>query len=218
MAGYALMEAVGVGSGAFEVIDSTAADRRLEFPLAFDRRHSANLAVMVGRAAGAPDWKFGASLSGSLQSGYPLDRQLAAGDIVGDVEHRTARLPWTNFLNLRVSYDFGGLGVCRCSWRVLLDGRNILGTDNVIALRRDTGELAPRTSDLEDVAVELSPGFTPIPIESPRYSAQADLNRNGVVSLQEFETARFAAALDASDPSLYFGQPFQLRLGLEIVF
>jgi hypothetical protein len=218
MAGYALMEAVGVGSGAFEVIDSTAADRRLEFPLAFDRRHSANLAVLFGRAAGAPNWKFGASLSGSVQSGYPLDRQLAAGDIAGDVEHRTARLPWTNWLNLRASYDFGGLGVCQCSWRVLLDARNILGTDNVIALRRDTGELAPRTSDLEDVAVELSPGFTPIPIESPRYSAQADLDRDGVISLQEFETARFAAALDASDPSLYFGQPFQLRLGLEIVF
>ncbi len=216
--GYALQEAVGVGSGAFEVIDSTAADRRVEFPLAFDRRHSANLAILVGRAAGAPNWRFGGSLAGTLQSGYPLDRQLAGGVIVEDIQHRTARLPWTHFLNLRLSYDLGGLGVCRCSWRVLLDTRNIIGVDNVIALRRDTGQLAPETSDLQAKAVELSPGFRPIPIESPRYSALTDLNRDGVISLQEFETARFAAALDASDPSLYYGEAFQLRLGLEIVF
>lgn len=218
MAGYALQEAVGVTSGAFEEVDSAAADRRIEFPLAFDRRHSANFMVFVGRAAGATDWRFGASLTGSLQSGYPIDRQLAGGSISEEVPHLRARLPWTNFLNFRFSYDLGDLGVCRCSWRVLLDGRNILDTENVIALRRDTGELAPRTSDLEDVAVELSDGFTPIPFESPRYSALADLDRDGVISVREFETARFAAALDASDPSLYFGQPLQLRLGLEIAF
>ena len=217
-AGYALQEAVGVGSGAFEVIDSTAADERIEYPLAFDRRHSANLAILIGRAAGAPNWRFGASLAGTTQSGYPLDRRLAGGTTFDEVAFLPTRLPWTSFLNLRLSYDLGGLGVCRCSWRVLLDGRNVFGNENVIALRRDTGELAPRTSDLEDVAVELSPGFNPIPYESPRYSSSTDLDGDGVISLSEFETARFAAALDASDPSLYFGDQRQLRLGLEIVF
>ena len=58
----------------------------------------------------------------------------------------------------------------------------------------------------------------PIPRESERYAPLADLNGNGIITATEFETARFAAALDASDPSLLFGEPRQLRLGLEVVF
>ena len=34
----------------------------------------------------------------------------------------------------------------------------------------------------------------------------------------EFRTARTAAALNRFDPSLYFGEPRQLRLGIEVTF
>jgi hypothetical protein len=99
-----------------------------------------------------------------------------------------------------------------------LDARNITDRNNIIALRRDTGGLAPRTSDLLEAGGELPGGFEPIPVESPRYSSAIDLNRDGLISAGEFATARFAATLDASDPSLYFGEPFQVRLGMEFSF
>jgi hypothetical protein len=65
---------------------------------------------------------------------------------------------------------------------------------------------------------ELPGDFEPIPVESQRYSSVIDLNQDGLISASEFTTARFAAALDASDPSLYFGEPLQVRLGLEFTF
>ena len=58
----------------------------------------------------------------------------------------------------------------------------------------------------------------PIPRESERYAPLADLDGNGRITRVEFDTARFAAAMDASDPSLLFGEPRQLRIGLELVF
>jgi outer membrane receptor protein involved in Fe transport len=217
-AGYALQEAVGVSSTAFERLDSATAEQRVEFPLAFDRRHAADFSLLLGRAAGAPGWRLGASLTGSLRSGFPVDRRLAAGRGT-ELPHSRARLPWTGDIDLRLSYEVGGLRVCRpCAWRLLLDIRNVLDRENVIALRRDTGALAPERSKLEAVAAELSDQFVPIPFESPRYSALADLNGDGVIALSEFEAARFAAALDASDPSLYFGEPIQVRLGVEVSF
>ena len=60
--------------------------------------------------------------------------------------------------------------------------------------------------------------FPELPRESPDYSALTDLNRDGVISSEEFSTARFAAALDSEDPSLFFSQPRQVRFGVEILF
>jgi hypothetical protein len=99
-----------------------------------------------------------------------------------------------------------------------VDGKNLFGTDNVIALRRDSGLLAPSLGTLLDLAERPVTSTFPIPRESDRYAPLADLNGNGVINASEFDTARFAAAMDASDPSLLFSEPRQLRLGLEIVF
>ena len=217
-AGYALQEAKGVTSGAFESADSSAADQRLEFPLAFDRRHTIDAAIFLGRSAGRESARWGAALTGAVRSGFPLDRHLAAGETGDDVARR-ARLPWTAVLDFRASYELGAVGLCSgCRWRVLADARNFLDRDNIIALRRDTGELAPDFLQLEGVSRELSNGFQPIPLESAHYSQLADLNRDGIITVSEFETARFAAALDASDPSLFFGEDLQIRLGLEVSF
>lgn len=215
--GYALQEAVGVTSGAFEEVDSVAGAERLEFPLAFDRRHSADASVFLGTAAGADDRPWGGSLTASVQSGYPLDRRVAGGEAVDQPVPRS-RLPWTALLDLRLSYDLGRFGCATCRWKVRFDGRNVLGRDNIIALRRDTGELAPPTGDLFARSVELRDEFQPIARESARYSRLIDLDSNGVITRSEFETARFAAALDASDPSLFYGEARQLRLGLEVTF
>ncbi len=216
--GYALQEAQGVTSGAFERVDSAAAADRIEFPLAFDRRHTIDASAFFGRAAGESDQPLSVALTAAVRSGFPVDRQAAAGE---PTEQRIpeARLPWTAQVDLRLGYELGGLGLCeRCRWRVLIDGRNMLNRANIIALRRDTGEIAPDTQTLNTAAVALSDSFEPIPFESPLYSVNADLNRDGVITLSEFETARFAAALDASDPSLFFGEDLQLRVGIELSF
>ena len=52
--GYALQKAVGVVSTALDPEIADAEDGREEFPLAFDRRHAANLALFAGRSAGMP--------------------------------------------------------------------------------------------------------------------------------------------------------------------
>jgi hypothetical protein len=217
-AGYALQSAKGVTSSAFEDPGGTITEQRSELPLAFDRRHSADLTVLAGRAVGDTSTGWGVSLTASVRSGFPLDRAIAAGEYTG-IATVPARLPWTGLVNLRLTRELGGLPGCsRCSWRVVAYVRNLLGRDNVIALRRDTGKLAPSAEDLQAIAGAVRDDMEPIPRESPRYSPLVDLNRDGMIDAREMETARFAAALDRNDPSLYFGEASQLRLGLEVSF
>ncbi|MGD8826608.1 MAG: TonB-dependent receptor, partial [Myxococcales bacterium] len=215
-AGYALQSAKGVTSSPFEDPGSGLTDERVQFPLAFDLPHAADLVVSAGRAAGAMNHRWGLTLTGMLRSGYPLSRTVPEFTPAPVVEQR---LPWTGLVNLRASYDFGSLPGCpRCSWRVIADARNLTGRENVIALRRDTGTLAPSAEDLQRVASEVPDDIKPIPRESPDYSALVDLNRDGLITADELRTGRFAAALDRSDPSLYFGSAQAFRLGIEVAF
>ncbi len=215
-AGYVLQKAEGIGSSAIDDSVVVPGDQLVEFPLAFDQRHTLDFLLFLGRASGAPSWNFGAALTTRIRSGTPVQRDLLLDPSLPTAE--IERLPWTSIVDLRLTYDFGSFpGCATCHWRLLLDGRNIFGSDNVIALRRDTGGLAPALETVEEKAA--MPGtFRPIPRESPDYSAQTDLNRDGVISSDEFSTARFAAALDSEDPSLFFSEPRQVRFGVEILF
>ena len=217
--GYALQKAVGVVSTALdpEIEDPDAT--REEFPLAFDRRHSANLAVFAGRAAGQADRRWGVALATAAKSGYPLDRHLLAPERESDPERPDpARfLPWIVQLDLRATLELGDLPGCSdCRWRVVVDGRNLLDRDHVLALRRDTGTVAPPAAQVLELA-RGGPGGA-IPRESPRYSALADLDGNGRITDLEYRTVRLAAALDRMDPSLFYDEPLQLRLGVEVGF
>src|SRR5690606_8933612 len=70
------------------------------------------------------------------RSGYPLDR--------GADTTLVKYLPWTSSLDLRVAYNLGALPVYGgCNLRLLADARNLLGRDNILALRRSTGLVAP---------------------------------------------------------------------------
>jgi hypothetical protein len=216
-AGYALSEATGLTSGAFDASGTLPEGATRESPLAFDRRHTIDAAVLVGRAAASAGSPIGLVVTARIRSGYPLDTGPAddPAALTPDVE----RLPWTSVIDARFSWDFARLPGCpRCAIRLVLDGRNLFGTDNVIALRRDSGELSPSLATLEEAAAAPTTSSTPIPRESSRYAPLADVDRDGLISAAEFESARFAAALDSSDPSLLFGEPRQLRVGLEVVF
>ncbi len=216
--GYSLQEAQGVTSGAFEDPGAGLTERRIEFPLAFDRRHAIDMTLLVGRAAQALDRKWGFSLIGSIRSGFPLNRTFEELSIF-EFPEVEERLPWTHVFNVRVSRYLGRLlGCSKCGWRVMAEVRNLFGEDNVIALRRDTGTIAPTVDELAAIAAEVPDDMVPIPQESPGYSALTDLNADGFITAQEMQTARFAAALDRNDPSLFFDEPRQIRLGLEISF
>ena len=217
--GYSLQKAVGVVSTALDPEIADADAGREEYPLAFDRRHSANLAVFAGRSAGDTGRGWGVTLAAAAKSGYPLDRQLLdPGREPEETGPERARfLPWIVQLDLRASLELGAMPGCsQCRWRIVADGRNLLDRHNVLALRRDTGTLAPPAAQVFELArggLERS-----IPRESPRYSAHADLDRNGRITDLEYRTVRLAAALDRMDPSLFFDEPLQLRLGAEVSF
>jgi hypothetical protein len=50
------------------------------------------------------------------------------------------------------------------------------------------------------------------------YVRTRDSDANGVISTDERQRGRFAAALDRYDPTLFYGDPRALRLGLEVAF
>ncbi|MGH7446953.1 MAG: TonB-dependent receptor domain-containing protein, partial [Longimicrobiales bacterium] len=213
-ASWALQKATGVASGTDSDSVITGDNRFVEYPLAFDRRHSIDVAVFYGRAAGVESgWS--AALTSSMQSGYPIDRIAAAG--VGE-PLRATYMPWTSTIDLRFTREVGGLPGCDgCAWRVMADGRNLLDRENIIAVRRDTGGLGPTLAALRALA-DAMPVPPDIPAESPHYSAGIDLDSSGVITQNEFRLARTAAALSRFDPSLFFGEPRQLRLGIEVTF
>jgi hypothetical protein len=217
-AGWALQKAKGLTSGSEN--DSTRAGddpARTEYPLAFDRRHSGDVSIFIGRAGGA-EKAWSASLTTTVQSGYPLLRP-AAGGAVGGAREATQYLPWTSTSDLRASWDFGNLPVCgHCKWRVVFDGRNILNRKNILAMRTNTGALSPSLGEVQQLANALPVPEESIPRESPAYVVFLDTNRDGVISPDEARSARFAAALDRFDPTLFFGEGRQIRFGVELAF
>ena len=212
-AGWSLQKAIGVASGTDA---DTLLTEPIERPLAFDQRHAIDLAITLGATASdARGWTL--ALISSTRSGYPIDRRAAAGDTV--LPGQSAYLPWTSTVDLRVSRVFGALpGCARCTWRIVADARNALGRSNVLALRRESGQLAPSAATVQQLVAAMPAPGLPIPLESPLYARSIDLDGNGRITPQEFNTARLAAVLDRMDPSLFFGEARSVRLGLEVTF
>ena len=212
-AGYALQKAEGVASGVLADSAVDADGGLQERPLAFDRRHAIDFAAYVGSASGADGTPWGGSVFVQAQSGTPIqvaDESLLSPD--GDTY-----LPWTVDARARATWTFGELGPCgTCTWRLVVEGRNLLDRENVLAVRRSTGTLSP--SEAEVFGPLGAPLADPIPLESPRYSRNADLNGDGMIDADEYASLRLAASLDRFDPSLFFADPLQVRLGVEVTF
>ena len=230
---YNLQDATAHSSDAFFVrrairIDPLTGDTiipaKVEFPLDFDRRHS-----LTAIATGTVPESFGPSLLGSrvlggiegttilrYASGLPYSRTNAAGDSIIGLPNES-RLPsnYTVDLLLRRPLHLGKFG-----GSLYVDVRNLLNRQNLLAVRRDTGQ--PGLSDaalqaLAQTAFAANPG--PIPFESPRYRSFADLDHNGLVEGQsELLPLYLAAARDANQPLFVYGAPRLFRLGVEVVF
>ena len=224
--GWAIQKATGLTSGLDQDSAQTTDPALTEYPLAFDRRHSIDLAMFFGRAAGVDEQPWSAALTATLQSGYPLFPAVlpstgptAPGVPVSRPREPARYLPWQLMTDLRASYDFGRAPLCsQCQWRAMVDGRNIINRKNIQALRRENGSLTPTYAEVTRLANAAADLPRPIPRESALYSALVDLNADGLITNDEYRTARLAAAIDRFDPSLYYGEPRQVRLGLEIIF
>ncbi|MCI0432917.1 MAG: TonB-dependent receptor [Gemmatimonadetes bacterium] len=214
-AGWTLQKATGIASGTDA--DSVLRGEPIELPLAFDQRHAIDAAVLFGAAAGQAGAVWSAALTTSTRSGFPRDRRAAAGDTT--LAGEGARMPWTSTIDLRISRSLGAVPGCiRCVWRIVADGRNILGRANVLGLRRETGRVAPSLDAVQALAGSVAPPADAIPAESPLYVRALDTDGDGLIRRDEFERGRLAAVLDRFDPSLFYGEARLLRLGVMVSF
>jgi hypothetical protein len=151
-----------------------------------------------------------------LASGLPFSRSDSTGDSLVGLPNGS-RLPNTSSLDLliRRSIRLGG-----AMGGIYLDVRNVLDRRNVIAVRRDTGEPQadePAILRMAEAAYEASP--FPIPYESARYRAHADLDGDGLVAgREELFPMYVAAASDYAQPIFAYGPPRLARLGVELLF
>jgi outer membrane receptor protein involved in Fe transport len=198
---------------------------RAEFPLDFDQRHTL---TVIGRGK-VPD-AVGPRILGvrpvaGLEAAvilralsglpYSLTDTLETDSIIGLPNGQ--RLPWTTTVDLLVRRP---LKLGRTTGGVYLDVRNLLNHRNVVAVRRDTGEPQADESGitrLAEAAYQAHP--EPIPYESTRYRASADLNGDGfVANRDELFPMYQAAARDFSQPLFAYGPPRLMRLGIELLF
>jgi outer membrane receptor protein involved in Fe transport len=206
------------------ITGDTTRPARAEFPLDFDRRHTitaigrAKVSDKVGPAIGGvrPLAGLEAAVILRLASGLPFSATDSTGDSMIGLPNGS-RLPNTSSVDLLVrrSLRLGGT-----TGGIYLDIRNVLNRRNIVAVRRDTGE--PQiTSNLAEFMAEqaylASPN--PIPYESARYRAAADLNGDGLVAgREELFPMYLAAANDFTTPVFAYGPPRLARLGVEILF
>jgi hypothetical protein len=195
------------------VIPATA-----EFPLDYDRRHAL---VLLGRVR-LPS-SFGRILAGTelgavgrWGSGLPYSKTTPSGDSLIGLPN-THRLPSQATLDLFLRRTFGS---GRTRLGVFVDLRNVTNYQNVVAVRRDSGEPNATESQIEAMATDAyQANPQPIPYESRRYRSWADANGDGVISGEaELLPLYMRAARDVTQPLFYYGHPRLIRFGAELFF
>lgn len=229
-----LQDATGTVTDAFELhrliqIDPNTHDTleppaRAQFPLSYDRR-LALIATVDGefnpevgpRILGVRP--FGSLLiSGVLRygSGLPYSRTDETGDSLV-AEPNGSRLPsqWTIDALLRRPIRLG-----KFEGGLYVDIRNLTNRRNVLAVNRSTGYPDPSDEFLANAANKaLQANPQPIPYESSRYRAHADLDHNGIIQgHDELYPMYLAAARDFNQPLFVYGPPRQVRFGMELSF
>ncbi len=227
---YNLQDATATSSDAFFVrraghIDPNTGQlvfpAKVEFPLDFDRRHSLTAIV-----TGTVPRSFGPRLAGAnpigglegtaiirVASGLPFSKYI--GDSLVGLPNE-GRLPATNTIDLLIRRPFTLKGM---EGSLYLDLRNVLNRRNIIAVRRDTGTPVLDEASIRQLALDsYNANPTPVPYESPRYRAWADIDHNGYVEGQELQDLYLAATRDFVQPIFFYGAPRLLRLGVEVGF
>ncbi|HEX4601681.1 MAG TPA: TonB-dependent receptor [Gemmatimonadales bacterium] len=230
-ASYTLQSATATATNAYQlfrrirvdtITGDTIAPGSVEFPLDYDRRHSLTviLQARVPDSVRVPLHALLAGLEGAAivryASGLPFSRTNPAGDSLLGLPN-SERLPSQASVDVLLRRPLTLFGR---SGGVYLDVRNLLNRQNVVAVRRDTGEPGISQTTLQALAQQAYAAHPePIPYESPRYRAWADLNHNGYVDgPAELMPLYLAAARDFTQPLFAYGPPRLVRLGMELVF
>ena len=229
---YTLQQAEATATNAFELVrririgptGDTINPARVQFPLDYDRRHSL---TVIGEGRISDGW--GPRLGGiqplagweaativRASSGLPFTMTNATGDTLIGLPN-SFRLPPVVTVDLLLRRP---LRIAGQRGTLYLDVRNLMNRRNIEAVRRDTGEPGlgdQATAALAEQAYRAHPD--PIPYESPRYRAYADLDRNGFIDGRgELYPLFLAAARDYTQPLFAYGPPRMFRLGAEFVF
>jgi len=199
--GYSLSETIAVVSSVFDSVPDPTAPR-IEIPLQFDRRHVIDVDGSWGTAA---PWggRIAGALAGTVASGYPIP-----GDI-------TERVPWTVDLTARVTFF---TRVKPGDLALFVEGRNLLGWDNLRTARPASGGVDPDVEALEARALAETALNDDYAQESPYYVPAFDLDGDGYLRTSEQYAARRAALLDLFEPTLLYGAPRTLRVGVTWTF
>jgi TonB-dependent receptor-like protein/carboxypeptidase family protein len=229
---YTFQSATATATNAFQLLRRIRRDSlgdtinpaRVEFPLDYDRRHSLTIVGQARVSDGAGPRLFGTALFGGLEaaaifhfgSGLPYSRTNTAGDTLIGLPN-TYRLPPEYSLDALVRRPLRVMGM---SGGVYFDARNFLNRRNTVAVRRDTGQPGVTSSTLQSIAQGAYDAHPePIPYESPRYRAWADLDGNGLIEGPgELMPLYLAAARDFAQPLFSYGTPRLVRLGIELTF
>lgn len=196
---------------------------RAQFPLDYDRRITLNamLDAELGSNTGPsiagihPLGGLTISVVGRYLTGLPWSRTERDGrTIIGNIN--SERLPAQSNLDLllrrpiRVAGKDGG---------VYLDIRNLLGTTNLISVRRSSGSAELDEDEIQrltDSAYAAHPEA--IPYQSSRYRAWADPGNTGQISGSALRALYERATRDFVTPIFFYGPPRQVRFGLEVRF
>jgi len=217
---YELYERVQIAPNQYDTI----MPGQVEFPLDYDQRFGATAIIYgtvpegwgprVGRASLLGG--FEASLIVRYATGLPYSRTNTAGDSIIGLPN-SARLPNQYSADALLRRPVTMLGR---HGSVYLDVRNLTNRRNLVAVRRDTGEPGLGEAGIEAAAqAAYAANPEPIPYESPRYRAWADLDHNGVLEgSAELMPLYLAAARDFYQPLFAYGPPRTLRLGVELLF
>ncbi|MBE0594330.1 MAG: TonB-dependent receptor, partial [Gemmatimonadales bacterium] len=223
---YVLQQATATASNARDLyrrlqitsIGDTVLPADVQFPLDYDRRHTvivvvrAQVPASAGKVLGGT---FGSSVV-RWGSGLPFTMTNLTGDSLLGLPN-SQRLPSEFSLDLLLRRDFP-IGGTRLG--VYVDVRNLTDKRNVLAVRRDTGQPEPTDEIVEAMSQNAyAANPYPIPYESPRYRAWADLDRDGLISgAAELLPLYRRAARDYALPLFCYGPPRLVRLGVEIAF
>ena len=229
---YTLQKAEASATDAYQLVRRIRIDpggdtinpASVQFPLDYDRRHSltvvgqAQVAESAGPRVGGvrPFAGLEAAAIARASSGLPFTITNATGDTLIGLPN-SHRLPMLMTVDLLLRRP---LRVGPWQGSVYVDVRNLLNRRNIEAVRRETGmpNLSPQGIDsLAERAYVAHP--EPIPYESPRYRAYADLDGNGLIEGRgELFPLFLAAARDYTQPLFSYGPPRLFRLGVELVF
>ena len=197
---------------------------RAEFPLDFDQRHTLT-AIARGKVPDRVGPAIGkarpiAGLEGAvilrLASGLPFSMSDSTGDSLVGLPNGS-RLPNTSSVDLLIRRP---IRLGRTTGGIYLDVRNLFNHQNVVAVRRDTGEPQATEEALQLMAEEAyAASPSPIPFESERYRPEADLDGDGFVAgRDELFPMYLEAANDYAQPIFAYGPPRLMRLGVELLF